>query len=139
MALLDFANARIELHLPRNTRRKIKVSELQSKDGTNGTDGINGREIELQAIPDFIQWRYASGGEWTNLIALNEDPTNKYKISDIDPTEGNSYFGYVDAGGQWYIMHLSDTGARYTKGDSGYVAAWADKENQNYDYFDVIF
>ena len=139
MALLDFGNARIELHLPRNTRRKIKVSELQSKDGTNGTDGINGREIELQAIPDFIQWRYASGGEWTNLIALNEDPTAKYKIADLDTVGPTQYFGYVDKDGAWYIMRLTDAAARYVKGNDHYVDNWGTRDQLSYDYFDVIF
>ena len=70
---------------------------------------------------------------------VNDDPTSKYKITDIDPTEGNSYFGYVDAGGAWYIMNLTATTARYVKGESDYTAAWGNKGNLNYDYFNNIF
>ena len=67
------------------------------------------------------------------------DPTTAYKITDIDPTDGNSYFGYTDAGGKWYIMNLTTTTARYIKGDSGYLAAWAGKAGLSYDYFYNVF
>ena len=65
----------------------------------------------------------------------SDDPTSVYKITDIDPKEGNSYFGYVDKDGKWYIMNLTATAARYVKGDSGYTTAWGNKGNLNYDYF----
>ena len=67
------------------------------------------------------------------------DPTTAYKITDIDPTDGNSYFGYTDAGDKWYIMNLTTTTARYIKGDSGYIAAWAGKAGLSYDYFYNVF
>ena len=67
------------------------------------------------------------------------DFTLKYKITDMDPVEENSYFGYVDIDGNWYIMHLTTTSVRYVKGADGYVNAWADKENLNYDYFYNVF
>ena len=68
-----------------------------------------------------------------------DDPTNSYKITDIDPTDGNSYFGYVDKDGKWYIMNLTASAARYFKGDTGYLAAWAGKGDLDYDYFHNIF
>ena len=43
------------------------------------------------------------------------DPLAKYKVTDIDPTEGNSYFGYVDKDGKWFIMNLTAITARYIK------------------------
>jgi hypothetical protein len=138
MALSEFILGKVEVHLPGHRSRKIKISEFKGLDGVDGV-GTNGREIELQATSDFIQWRYASGGEWTNLIALNEDPTNKYKITDIDPTEGNSYFGYLDAEGKWYIMNLTVTTARYIRGDDHYADSWGIRGSLNYDYFSNVF
>ena len=67
------------------------------------------------------------------------DPLAGYKISDIDPTEGDSYFGYVDKDGGWYMMNLTATAARYAKGDSGYAAAWAAKGDQSWGLFNEIF
>ena len=67
------------------------------------------------------------------------DPTAKYKITDIDPTDGNSYFGYTDDSGKWYIMNLTAATARYVKGDGGYIAAWAGKAGLSYDYFYNVF
>ena len=67
------------------------------------------------------------------------DPTSKYKITDIDPTAGNQYFGYTDKDNNWYIMHLTTTQARYIKGDSGYTTAWTGRAGLSYDYFYNIF
>jgi len=69
------------------------------------------------------------------------DPTRKYKIADIDPTEGDSYFGYVDKYGGWYIKHITTTTVRYVKGDSGYPAAWGLRADPGteYDYFYEVF
>jgi len=63
------------------------------------------------------------------------NPTDKYKITDIDSTEGNSYFGYVDIDGKWYIMNLTASTARYKKGDSAYTYAWDHRGDPGYDYF----
>lgn len=67
------------------------------------------------------------------------DPLAKYKITDIDSTEGNSYFGYTDKDGKWVIMNLTAAAARYVKGDSGYTTAWGNKGGLNYDYFYNVF
>ena len=69
----------------------------------------------------------------------NDDPTSKYKITDIDSTPGNQYFGYVDADGAWYIMNLTATAARYARGDSGYAAAWGVHGDLDLFYFNEIF
>jgi hypothetical protein len=74
-----------------------------------------------------------------SIPITSDDPTSTYKITDIDPTDGNSYFGYVDKDGQWYIMNLTATTARYVKGTSGYEAAWGGRGGLNYDYFNNVF
>lgn len=74
--------------------------------------------------------------EWVNEVGgSGSPPTSRYVISDIsDP-----YYGYLDAAGSWYIMKLEAGEARYAKGASGYAAAWADKEGQDYGLADVTF
>ena len=69
----------------------------------------------------------------------NDDPTSKYKITDIDSTEGTSYFGYVDKNGAWYIMKLNPTDARYVKGTSNYTTNWTGRAGLTYDYFNNVF
>lgn len=39
------------------------------KDGSDGKDGINAKNIEVQRVESYIQWRY-EGDEWQNLVAL---------------------------------------------------------------------
>ena len=67
-----------------------------------------------------------------------------YKISDMDsmgnPSEANPhYFGYVDVSCRWYITKLTNTSARYTRGDSDYDANWINRENLTYHNFQDIF
>ena len=38
--------------------------------GTNGKDGVDGREVELQTNSTHIQWRYSGESEWRNLIEV---------------------------------------------------------------------
>lgn len=37
---------------------------------TDGEDGEDGREVELQTTADYIQWRYVGDTSWINLIEL---------------------------------------------------------------------
>lgn len=39
--------------------------------GSDGIDGDDGREIELQSGGVYIQWRYVGAGAWINLVALS--------------------------------------------------------------------
>ena len=67
-----------------------------------------------------------------------------YKISDLDtknnPTEQNpSYYGYVDVNGQWYITRLTNTSARYARGETDYETNWANRTSLTYYNFENIF
>jgi hypothetical protein len=101
------------------------------------------RASALSSGAAVVVLRTSVGAESTHVegpVNLTyEDPTVQYKITDIDPTEGNSYFGHVDKDGKWYIMNLTATAARYVKGDSGYQAAWGNKGALGYDYFYNVF
>jgi len=102
---------------------------LEWEAATKGTGA--GQAVSVENFPAVI-----SG----SLVPIqNDDPTSKYKITDIDPTDGNSYFGYMDKDGNWYIMHLTSTEARYIKGTAAYEDAWIAKGGLAYDYFDNIF
>jgi len=46
----------------------LKLSN--NKEDSSGTDGADGREIELQTSDTHIQWRYVGDTLWTNLVAL---------------------------------------------------------------------
>ena len=66
------------------------------------------------------------------------DIKNQYKISDL--ADGNtSYFGFLKSDGSWYIMSLTETEARYVKGDDDYSTNWTDRESLTYDYYNNIF
>lgn len=69
------------------------------------------------------------------------DPLSMYKISDEDIAGDPLYYGFLDVNGAWYILKSSPSASsyRYARGDTGYVAAWADRVSLGYDYFDIIF
>ena len=67
------------------------------------------------------------------------DPTSAYKITNLDTSGATMYFGFVDAGGAWYILSLSGTDGLYLKGSSGYAAAWAARVGAGYAQFDAVF
>jgi glycosyltransferase A (GT-A) superfamily protein (DUF2064 family) len=79
----------------------------------------------------------------TDVSALATEDTlldikNQYKISDL--ADGNtSYFGFLKSDGSWYIMSLTETEARYVKGDDDYSTNWTDRESLTYDYYNNIF
>ena len=68
-------------------------------------------------------------------------PTNPYRISDYAASADPSYYGHIDASGNWYILQLNKGNGtvRYAKGTSGYAAAWANRAGQSYNYFDTTF
>lgn len=63
----------------------------------------------------------------------------EYKISDLDSTASPEYYGYVDKRGQWYILKLTDTEARYVNGTDGYDAAWTNRNSLNYRRYNEVF
>jgi hypothetical protein len=60
-----------------------------------------------------------------------------FKISDID--SDNGYYGYLKFTGEWYILKLTDTTARYAFGLSAYSASWSDKEHLTYQLLNEAF
>ena len=69
-----------------------------------------------------------------------------YKVSDQAEKAGDAnvvYFGFLNRRGEWFIMRQTVAGTatdyRYVKGDSAYTTAWAARESQTYDYFNVIW
>lgn len=63
-------------------------------------------------------------------------PTAGYKIAEIADGEV-AYYGFTNNSGAWLIMREeTETGSfRYAKGDSNFLAKWANREQLNYDYF----
>ena len=80
--------------------------------------------------PSTLAWEVST-------VGINDDPLAKYKFTAKDPT--GVYFGYTDKDGAWYIMNLGEEFTLYAKGDSGFLAAWANKGIQSYDYYFNVF
>ncbi|MDD5416195.1 MAG: hypothetical protein PHE48_04300 [Candidatus Daviesbacteria bacterium] len=74
-----------------------------------------------------------------------KQPTDGYKITQMDETSDapNTYFGYLNKDGAWFIMKDDGSGNyRYKKGASGFTDAdtgWPKRKDLTYGYFDAIF
>lgn len=70
-------------------------------------------------------------------------PTDGYNITEIDDSGVDTYYGYVNKDGAWYIQKELSTGAyRYTKGASDFTnitTGWPNRTSLSYGYFNDIF
>lgn len=70
-------------------------------------------------------------------------PTDGYNITEVDDTGTDTYYGFVNKDGAWFIQKELSTGAyRYIKGASDFTNAttgWPNRTNLIYDYFNMIF
>ncbi len=69
-----------------------------------------------------------------------KQPTDGYKVSEIDDASYPAYYGFVNKSGAWFIQREDSAGAhRYTKGASDFATNWTNRASLTYDYFDNIF
>lgn len=90
---------------------------------------------ELAEIVKEINGKMAD----SSSSSTSDDPTVSYKITDLDTTAATQYFGYTNASGNWYIMQLTSSAARYIKGDGGYSSSWTNRATLTYQYFNLVF
>ncbi len=73
-----------------------------------------------------------------NIKDLN--PLADYHLVDYDAAMfADSYYGYKDSVGSWYIVVQSGMSQRYAKGDSDYDTNWTNRNLIPYDYYSVVF
>ena len=64
----------------------------------------------------------------------------EYKISDLDTGGTTEYYGFVTGNGQWYILKLTGTQARYATGRTDYTTNWTNRATTVvYGRFDEVF
>jgi hypothetical protein len=81
--------------------------------------------------PETLDW----------IPATQPGVVSQYKISDMDTAGTAQYYGFVGAGGTWYIMEYNTSlnTFRYCKGDSAYATAWTGRAGLSYGLFSAIF
>ena len=87
--------------------------------------------------PGTVSLKDANG---LKINPAEKQPTDGYKISQIDDTAYPYYYGYINQSGAWYIMSEDAlNNYRYTKGDSDFSTNWTGRALLTYGYFDSIF
>lgn len=76
----------------------------------------------------------------TLIDPSEKHPTDGYNITEVDDSLADTYYGYINKDGAWFIRKETASGAyRYAKGSSDFTTNWANKNSLTYDYFNVIF
>lgn len=87
--------------------------------------------------PGTVGLKNSSG---TLIDPKEKSPTDGYTIAEVDDSGVDSYYGFTNKDGAWYISKEGSDGSyRYFKGNTGFAANWDNKENLSYNYFDNIF
>lgn len=90
--------------------------------------------------PGTIAVKNSSG---TLIDPSEKHPTDGYNITEIDDSGIDTYYGYINKDGAWFIRKELSTGAyRYVKGASDFTnvtTGWPNRINLTYDYFNIIF
>lgn len=69
-----------------------------------------------------------------------KQPTDGYKITEIDDASSPAYYGFVHKTGAWFIQREESSGAyRYTKGGTDFSTNWTGRAGLTYNYFHIIF
>ena len=89
---------------------------------TDGRDGVDGKQIELNKTDSYIQWRYIGDSTWNNLIALSQFQGEKGdKGQEIELRANDLYiqWKYDDEDSEsWRNLVLIEN-LRGQKGDNG--------------------
>ena len=90
--------------------------------------------------PGTLAIKNSSG---TTIDPAEKKPTDGYNITEIDDSGADTYYGFVNKDGAWYIQKELSTGAyRYIKGASDFTnvtTGWPNRASLTYDYFNAIF
>jgi len=87
--------------------------------------------------PGTVSLKDATGAK---INPAEKQPTDGYKISQVDDDNYPAYYGYINVSGAWYIMREdSSNNYRYSKGDSSFALNWDGRALLTYGYFDTVF
>lgn len=94
----------------------------------------------VSSNPDYNVKTSVDGGELVQHVRVDSlNSLESYAISDLDEAGATKYYGFLDASGNWYILQLTSTAARYIKGTTDYATNWTNRAGLTYDYYNVIF
>lgn len=108
----------------------IKISNNRSSENPDIIPA--GTRSDSTTQSGFVQHVNVVGGSASDNLA-------SYHISDLDEAAATKYYGNVDKDGNWYILQLTSTAARYAKGAASYTTNWTGRAGLSYDYFYNVF
>lgn len=87
--------------------------------------------------PGTLALKNTSG---VKIDPAEKKPTDGYNITEVDDSGSDTYYGFINKDGNWYIQKETPSGAyRYVKGNSDFATNWTNKASLTYDYFNNVF
>jgi hypothetical protein len=87
--------------------------------------------------PGTVSIKDSSGNQ---IDPAEKQPTDGYRVNEVDDASLPSYYGFINQDGAWYIAREDSSGSwRYSKGSSSFSTNWTGRAALAYDYFDVTF
>jgi hypothetical protein len=79
----------------------------------------------------------------TKIDPAEKHPTDGYNVAEIDDAGLDTYLGFLNKSGAWFIIKEigagNDTSYRYVKGASDFTDNWTNRALLSYDYYDNVF
>jgi len=104
---------------------------------------IEAIKVAVEIIDNFISGARGLVTEDNSaaILALGQDNLANYKMDDFDVSSDPKYIGFQTKGGAYYITryNIASPAVDYTKGASGYSAAWTNRAGESYSDFASTF
>ena len=97
--------------------------------------------VEVGLAANIGNFPAVISGSEVPVSDVNTNPTSGYKASDIDNAGNPEYYGFIKAGGSWYVLRITDgVYLRYCKGDTDYTGNWTNRGiSLTYQLFHLVF
>jgi len=76
-----------------------------------------------------------------NVKVVTNDVAAEYRVSNVEPGDSYSYYGYLHPSGKWYILRQNGSSIAsftYATGLKEYLSSWQKKENLTYKLYDEV-
>lgn len=112
------------------------VKGALEKDNTEAlTTALSNIKIVSNTKPEIKMPKINVPTPQVKVVNTNDDIYATYKASDTDIGEENSYYGFINKQGNWFILRNSGEAFRYTFGSTDYTKNWNTREQLGYGYY----
>lgn len=116
----------------------IVKGALQTNNTEPLVEAIGNIKIVSNTKPEINIRKFNVPTPQVKVVNTNDDIYASYKASDTDVGEQNSYYGFLDNSGAWFVLRQSGSDKasfRYAFGNKDYSKNWSAREKLTYGYY----